>query len=83
MHVSGNINVVDSESQIGNCASILHILRARLTRDHGIDVVHRLMILRNRHQDPLIMGFEDEAEQYFRRSYRQTNGGSIRPHTKT
>jgi hypothetical protein len=35
--------------------------------------------LRNRHQGPSIMGFEDEAEQSIGRPCRQTNGGSKRP----
>src|SRR5258708_8916402 len=30
--------------------------------------------LRNRHQGPSSMGFEDEAEQSFGRPYRQSNG---------
>src|SRR6202163_4955211 len=34
--------------------------------------------LRNRHQGPSIMGFEDEAEQSFRRPYRRKNGRSKR-----
>src|SRR6202162_846460 len=35
--------------------------------------------LRNRHQGPSIMGFEDEVEQSIGRPCRQTNGGSKRP----
>ena len=35
--------------------------------------------LRNWHQGPSIMGFEDEAEQSIGRPCRQTNGGSKRP----
>jgi hypothetical protein len=35
--------------------------------------------LRNRHQGPSIMGFEDEAEQSIGRPCRQRNGGSKRP----
>src|SRR5438876_6067462 len=34
--------------------------------------------LRNRHQGPSIMGFEDEAEQSLPRPCRQTNGRSKR-----
>src|ERR1700722_4513239 len=34
--------------------------------------------LRNRHQGPSIMGFEDEVEQSLPRPCRQTNGGSKR-----
>jgi hypothetical protein len=34
--------------------------------------------LRNRHQGPFIMGFEDEVEQSFGRPDRQTNGRSKR-----
>jgi hypothetical protein len=39
--------------------------------------------LRNRHQGPSIMGFEDEAEQSIGRPCRQTNGGSKRPNELT
>src|SRR5665647_2680937 len=39
--------------------------------------------LRNRHQGPSIMGFEDEAEQSFGRPYRYTNGRSKRTYELT
>ena len=39
--------------------------------------------LRNRHQGPSIMGFEDEAEQSFGRPCRQTNGRSKRTYDLT
>ena len=39
--------------------------------------------LRNRHQGPSIMGFEDEAEQSFGRPCRQTNGRSKRSYDLT
>ena len=39
--------------------------------------------LRNRHQGPSIMGFEDEAEQSIGRPCRQTNGRSKRPNELT
>ena len=39
--------------------------------------------LRNRHQGPSSMGFEDEAEQSYRRPYRQTDGRSKRTHDLT
>jgi hypothetical protein len=39
--------------------------------------------LRNRHQGPSSMGFEDEAEQSHRRLYRQTDGRSKRTHDLT
>src|SRR6202790_1441358 len=39
--------------------------------------------LRNRHQGPSIMGFEDEAEQSFGRPCRQKNGRTKRTHELT
>src|SRR3981081_2178886 len=39
--------------------------------------------LRNRHQGPSIMGFEDEVEQPIGRPCRQTNGRSKRPNELT
>jgi hypothetical protein len=39
--------------------------------------------LRNRHQGPSIMGFEDEVEQSFGRPRRWTNGGSKRTYDLT
>src|ERR671919_2469846 len=39
--------------------------------------------LRNRHQGPSIMGFEDEAERSLGRPYRQTNGRSKRTYELT
>ena len=46
----------------------------------SVDVTHGLAraSLRNRHQGPSIMGFEDEVEQSFGRPCRQTNGRSKR-----
>jgi len=50
----------------------------------GVDVVHGARAsLRNRHQGPSSMGFEDEVEQSLPRPCRQTNGRSKRTYELT